>query len=100
MSACIRFLYSSDQWAPGFRLDLPCGRGTAAGRSSTGALRGATLSFNVARGEEGGGGGSELSMQFLGTKWEGYGNAEPILPKPMRRIQNPAAGQSRTGTGR
>jgi hypothetical protein len=48
ISACIRFLYSSDQRAPGLRLPAFCGS-EAAGRLISGVGRAPTFSFSVLR---------------------------------------------------
>lgn len=49
MSACMRSLYSSDQWAPGFRLALLCGFGRGGVLLSLADFRAATLSLSVTR---------------------------------------------------
>jgi len=52
MSACIRSLYSSDQWAPGFELALLCGWGLGGVLGSLGDFRAPAFSFSVTRGLE------------------------------------------------
>jgi hypothetical protein len=55
MSACIRSLYSSDQWAPGFCLAgvIDLGVDGAVGVVLLAVARGATLSLRVGRGDGG-----------------------------------------------
>jgi hypothetical protein len=67
ISACIRFLYSSDQWAPGFRLGLPCGRGIGDASRSLGVFCAPTFSLSVTRDDVGLEDEFELFMQLLGT---------------------------------
>ena len=63
----MRCLYSSDQWAPGFEPALLLGGGAGGAVRSGGALRGATLSFNVVRDEVELDDEFESLMQFSGT---------------------------------
>jgi len=49
MSACIRRLYSSDHWAPGF--DFSGGVDLGAGGLLSDRIRGATFSLRVGRGD-------------------------------------------------
>lgn len=53
MSACMRSLYSSDQWAPGFDLLLVCGRVVGAVSLCPGDLRAPAFSLSVTRGDVG-----------------------------------------------
>jgi hypothetical protein len=53
MSACMRCLYSSDHCAPGFWLDLLCGRGMEGVLLSRGDFRVPALSLRVTRGVDG-----------------------------------------------
>ena len=67
MSACMRSLNSSDQWAPGLSLLLlfGCGCGGSGGvLLSRGDFRAPTLSVSVARDEVGLEGECELFMQL------------------------------------
>ena len=68
MSACIRSLYSSDQWAPGFKLALLRGCGSESVLLSLGDFR-TTPAFNlsVTRGDLGSGDGFESFMQLYVT---------------------------------
>jgi hypothetical protein len=67
MSACMRSLYSSDQWAPDFCLLLSCGREMEAVLLSLGDFRAPILNLSVARGDVGLDDEFELFMQLLGT---------------------------------
>ena len=67
MSACMRCLYSSDQWAPGFDSDFPFRRDAGCGLGSTEGLRAGLLSFRVTRGTGGSEGEFELFMQLSWT---------------------------------
>ena len=67
MSACMRSLYSSDQWAPGFRLALLCGWGGGGVLFSLEGFRAPAFSLSVTRDEVGLEDEFELFMQFLGT---------------------------------
>jgi hypothetical protein len=67
MSACMRSLYSSDQWAPGFALLLSLGFGVAGVLLSLGDFRAPALSLRVVRGAAGLEEEFELFMQLLGT---------------------------------
>lgn len=49
ISACMRALYSSDQWAPGLKLALLCGGGVGCVLLSLGALRVPAFSLSVTR---------------------------------------------------
>jgi hypothetical protein len=64
MSACIRSLYSSDQWAPGFRLALLRGCGSGSVLLSLGDLRTPAFSLSVTRGDLGSGDEFESFMQL------------------------------------
>ena len=69
MSACMRSLYSSDQWAPGFSLLVFCGRGTGGVLLSLGDFLTPAFSLSVARGDVGLEDEFELSMQLLCTSF-------------------------------
>lgn len=83
MSACMRSLYSSDQWAPGFWLTLLCGWGGGVCLLSLVDLRAPAFSLSVTRGDVGLEDEFELFMQFLGTYFSllrcSYGHAPPDL---------------------
>jgi hypothetical protein len=66
MSACMRSLNSSDQWAPGLSLLLlvGCGGGGGGVLLSRGDFRAPTLSVSVAREDVGLEGECELFMQL------------------------------------
>jgi hypothetical protein len=64
MSTCIRSLYSSDQWAPGFKSALLRGCGAGGGLLSLGVFRTPAFSLSVTRGDLGFGDGFELFMQL------------------------------------
>jgi hypothetical protein len=64
MSACIRSLYSSDQWAPGFTLVLLRGCGSGGVLLSLGDFSTPAFSLSVTRGDLGFGDGFELFMQL------------------------------------
>ena len=64
MSACIRSLYSSDQWAPGFKLALLRGCGSGGVLLSLGDFRTPAFSLSVARGDLGSGDEFESFMQL------------------------------------
>lgn len=51
ISACMRSLYASDQWAPGFRLALLSGCGGGGGSVFAAGLRAPAFSLRVRRGE-------------------------------------------------
>ena len=70
MSACIRSLYSSDQWAPGFSLPLfgACGVGVVL--ISLADFRAPNFNLSVARGDAGGGGEFESFMRFWDIYYE------------------------------
>jgi len=51
MSACMRRLYSSDQWAPGFESAFLFAAGLAGGLFASGDFRPGTFSLSVRRGE-------------------------------------------------
>ena len=70
MSACMRSLYSSDQWAPGFSLPVFCGRGMGGVLLSLGDFFTPAFSFNVVRDEVGLEDEFELSMQLSGTSFD------------------------------
>jgi hypothetical protein len=65
MSACMRSLYSSDQWAPGFSLLVFCGRGTGGVLLSLGDFLTPAFSLSVARDDVGLEDDFELSMQLF-----------------------------------
>jgi hypothetical protein len=65
MSACMRSLYSSDQWAPGFPLALPCACGRGGVLLSLADFRAATFSLSVTRDDVGLEDEFELFMQFV-----------------------------------
>ncbi len=67
MSACMRSLYSSDQWAPGFSLLLSLGPEVGSVLLSLGDFRAPVFSLRMDRGEAGLEGEFELFMQLLGT---------------------------------
>lgn len=67
MSACMRSLYSLDQWAPDFCLLLSCGCETEAALLSLGDFRAPIFNLSVARGDAGLADEFELFMQLLGT---------------------------------
>ena len=67
MSACIRSLYSSDQWAPGLPLVVAWGRGAGTVLLSLGDFRAPIFNFSVARGDVGLEDEFELFMQLLVT---------------------------------
>jgi hypothetical protein len=67
MSACMRSLYSSDQWAPGFSLMLSFGLGVGDVLLSLGDFRAPDFSLRVARGDVELEGEVELFMQLSGT---------------------------------
>ena len=67
MSACMRSLYSSDQWAPGFWLALLCGWGGGGVLASFEDFRAPTFSLSVTRDDVGLEDEFELFMQLLGT---------------------------------
>jgi hypothetical protein len=67
MSACMRSLYSSDQWAPGFRLALLCGWGGGGVLISLEDFRAPAFSLSVTRDDVGLEDEFELFMQFWGT---------------------------------
>lgn len=67
MSACMRSLYSSDQWAPGFRLALLRGLGTVGVLLSVRGFRAPAFSLSVIRDDGGGGDEFELFMQLYVT---------------------------------
>jgi hypothetical protein len=69
MSACMRSLYSLDQWAPDFGLLLPCGPGTGAALLSRGDFRAPAFNLSVARGDVRSEDEFELFMQLLGTSF-------------------------------
>jgi len=67
MSACIRSLYSSDQWAPGFVLALLRGCESGGVLPSLGDFRTPTFNLSVTRGDWGFRDGFELFMQLYVT---------------------------------
>ncbi len=73
MSACMRSLYSSDQWAADFNLLLFFGRGGAGAVSlSLGDFRAPTFSFSVTRDDVGLELKFELFMQLSAPISGGY----------------------------
>ncbi len=64
MSACMRSLYSSDQWAPGLRCALLCGWGGGGVLLSLGDFRTPGFSLSVTRGDGGFEDEFELFMQL------------------------------------
>jgi hypothetical protein len=67
MSACMRSLYSSDQWAPDFCLLLSCGREMGAVLLSLGDFRAPIFNLSVTRANVGLEDEFELFMQLSGT---------------------------------
>jgi hypothetical protein len=65
MSACIRSLYSSDQWALGFPLALLCACGRGGVLLSLADFRAATFSLSVTRDDVGLEDEFDLFMQFI-----------------------------------
>jgi hypothetical protein len=67
MSACMRSLYSPDQWAPDFCLLLSCVREMETVLLSLGDFRAPIFNLSVARGDVGLEDEFELFMELLGT---------------------------------
>ena len=69
MSACMRSLYSSNQWAPGLSLPVYCGRGMGGALLSLGDFLTPALSLSVVRDDVGLEDEFELSMQLSATSF-------------------------------
>lgn len=67
MSACMRSLYSSDQWAPGLCFPLSRGRKVGGFSLSAGAFRVPLFNLSVARDEVELTGGFESFMRWMGA---------------------------------